>query len=190
MLTLPDGMILYHGSYIAVPEVNLKKCNDGLDFGKGFYVTSSYAQARSFIVNSVRRNIRAGIIPPDFDVNDGQISVYKFHLSNELLIHIFPDADLDWLHFVAANRNRTLFQELYLQMKNADIVAGKIANDNTARVLAGYVTGLFGVPGSELADDFAIRSLLPNRLEDQFCFRTEKALNYLEFIRSDRYGDV
>ena len=169
MLTLPDGMILYHGSYIAVPEVNLKKCNDGLDFGKGFYVTSSYAQARSFIVNSVRRNIRAGIIPPDFDVNDGQISVYKFHLSNELLIHIFPDADLDWLHFVAANRNRTLFQELYL---------------------AGYVTGLFGVPGSELADDFAIRSLLPNRLEDQFCFRTEKALNYLEFIRSDRYGDV
>lgn len=190
MPILNDGILLYHGSYTAVPEINLGKCNAGLDFGKGFYVTTSYAQAKSFVPNSVRRNIRTGVIPESFSVDDGQISVYRFHLNPKLSVHMFQDAGLDWLHFVAANRNRELFPELYSGMESIDIVGGKIANDNTARVLTGYVTGLFGIPGSELADEFAIRSLMPNRLEDQFCFRNEASVSTLEFIRSDRYGDV
>lgn len=187
---LTDGMLLYHGSYTAVPQIDLDKCNAGLDFGRGFYVTTSYAQAVSFVPNSVKRNIKAGNIPAGFDVSNGQISVFRYHGDADLLIHNFEDANLDWLHFVAANRNRDLFRELYQSFETADVVGGKIANDNTSRVLAGYVTGLFGTPGSDLADAFAIQSLLPNRLKDQFCFRTYKAVTALEFIRSDRYGDI
>lgn len=190
MLNLSEDILLYHGSYTAVPEIDLSKCNSGLDFGRGFYVTTSYDQALSFVPNSVKRNIRAGNIPNDFDVNDGQISVYKFHADPKLRIEFFPDANLDWLHFVAANRNRELFQELFNALNSYDIVGGKIADDNTSRVLTGYVTGLFGTPGSEIADSFAIQSLLPNRLKDQFCFRTEASVKSLEFIRSDRYGDI
>ncbi len=190
MLNLTDGMLLYHGSYTAVPEIDLDKCNAGLDFGRGFYVTTSYEQAVSFVPNSVKRNIKAGNIPADFDVSDGQISVFRFRSNSDLLIRTFEDANLDWLHFVAANRNRDLFRELFQSFETADIVGGKIANDNTSRVLAGYVTGLFGAPGSDLADAFAIQSLLPNRLKDQFCFRTYKSLQALEFVRSDRYGDI
>lgn len=190
MLNLSEDILLYHGSYIAVPEIDLDKCNAGLDFGRGFYVTTSYDQAVSFVPNSVKRNIKAGNIPANFDVNDGQVSVYRFHPDSVLLIESFPDANLDWLHFVAANRNRNLFRELYRKLEGYDIVCGKIADDNTSRVLTGYVTGLFGTPGSDLADAFAIQSLLPNRLKDQFCFRTEAAISSLEFIRSDRYGDI
>ncbi len=190
MLTLTDGMLLYHGSYIAVPKIDLEKCNAGPDFGKGFYVTTSYEQAMSFVPNSVKRNARAGNIPADFDVNDGQISVYRYRENPNLTIHTFESANLDWLHFVAANRNRNLFCNLYQKIEPADVVGGKIANDNTSRVLAGYVTGLFGEPGSNLADTFAIQSLLPNRLKDQFCFRTYEAVDSLEFVRSDCYGDV
>ena len=40
---------------------------------------------------------------------------------------------------------------------------------------------------SEDADSFAIKALLPNRLEDQFCFCNEKAIQSLEFVRSDLY---
>lgn len=190
MLNLSEGMLMYHGSYIAVPEIDLGKCNAGLDFGRGFYVTTSYEQALSFVPNSVKRNIRAGTIPADFDINDGQVSVYRFHPDPALLIESFPEANLDWLHFVAANRNKELFRELYCRLEGHDIVCGKIADDNTSRVLTGYVTGLFGTPGSDLADSFAIQSLLPNRLKDQFCFRTEAAIQSLEFVRSDRYGDI
>ena len=45
-------------------------------------------------------------------------------------------------------------------------------------------------PGTPKADKIAIEKLLPNRLKDQFCFRTQDAVNHLEYIRSDRYGDV
>ena len=183
-------MKLYHGSNVEIECVDLARGRRGKDFGKGFYVTTSYEQAVSFVPNSVKRNIKAGNIPSDFEVSDGQISVFRFRSDADLLIRTFEDANLDWLHFVAANRNRDLFPDLYQSFEGADIVGGKIANDNTSRVLAGYVTGLFGTPGSDLADAFAIQSLLPNRLKDQFCFRTSKSIQALEFIRSDRYGDI
>lgn len=190
MLTLQDGDFLYHGSYIAVPEIDLSKCNSGLDFGKGFYVTTSYEQARSFVPNSIRRNIRAGVISGQFCIADGRVSVYRFHAAKHLNIRIFDDANKDWLHFVAANRDKTLFPALLTKFENIDIVGGKIADDNTSRVLAGYVTGLFGNPGSETTDAFVIQSLLPNRLSNQFCLRTPTAIGALEFIRSDRYGEL
>ena len=41
MIRLPDDGILYHGSYIEVSQIDLSKCKYGLDFGKGFYVTSA-----------------------------------------------------------------------------------------------------------------------------------------------------
>ena len=190
MLNLSEDILLYHGSYTAVPEIDLSKCNSGLDFGRGFYVTTSYDQAVSFVPNSVKRNIRTGNLPADFDVNNGQVSVYRFHPDPMLLIEAFSEANLDWLHFVAANRNRNLFKDLYDKLETHDIIGGKIADDNTSRVLNGYVTGLFGTPGSDLTDMFAIQSLLPNRLKDQFCFRTEASVKSLEFVRSDRYGDI
>lgn len=40
MLTLTDGMLLYHGSFTQVPQIDLHKCRQGKDFGRGFYVTS------------------------------------------------------------------------------------------------------------------------------------------------------
>ncbi len=190
MLSLTDGMILYHGSYIAVPQIDLGKCNAGLDFGRGFYTTTSYEQAVSFVPNSVYRNIRTKSIPNDFDVNDGQISVYRFHMNFELRMKMFTDADLEWLHFVASNRNHKLFPELFAQLNASDVIGGKIADDDTARVLNGYVTGLYGTPGTERTDAFVIQSLLPNRLKDQFCFKSLQSVGALEFIRSDRYGDV
>ncbi len=190
MLKLMDGMLLYHGSYTAVPQIELAKCNAGLDFGRGFYTTTSYDQALSFVRNSVYRNIRTKKIASDFDVNDGQVSVYRFHSNTDLTMKIFQDADLEWLHFVASNRNQKLFPELYDQIGSSDIIGGKIADDDTARVLNGYVTGLYGIPGTARTDSFVIQSLLPNRLKDQFCFKSLEAIGSLEFIRSDRYGDV
>jgi hypothetical protein len=68
-----------------------------------------------------------------------------------------------------------------------DIIGGKIANDRTARTLQLYTSGGYGNPGSKEADDIAIMTLLPNRLADQFCFCNIKAVNTLEFVRSDLY---
>lgn len=49
MIELHDEMLLYHGSYIGIPEIDLDRCFSGLDFGRGFYLTSSYEQAYHYV---------------------------------------------------------------------------------------------------------------------------------------------
>ncbi len=58
MIELQDGMFLYHGSYIDISEIDLNCCFDGLDFGRGFYLTSSYDQAYNYVQLSVRNAFR------------------------------------------------------------------------------------------------------------------------------------
>lgn len=190
MIDIYDGMLLYHGSYIEISEIDLNKCAKGLDFGRGFYLTSSYEQAYSYVPLSVKKARRLQIVPKDFAIEDGKVSIYKFHYDPNLLVHCFQDANIEWLHFVSANRDNTLFPKLLRKYKTTDIVAGKIADDQTARTLQQYINAFFGIPGTSKADSEAIKKLIPNRLKDQFCFRTEEAIGSLEFIRSERYGDI
>lgn len=190
MIELKDGMLLYHGSYTGIPRIDLNKCTRGLDFGKGFYLTSSFDQAYAYVPLSAKKAVRIGIVPENFNLEDGQISVYRFHYDPNLLFHPFPSANSEWLHFVSANRNQSLFPELLKKYQTTDIIAGKIADDQTARTLQQYIGGYFGTPGLPDTDEAVIKKLLPNRLWDQFCFRTEDAVKSLEFVRSDRYGDI
>nr|DAF78308.1 MAG TPA: Protein of unknown function (DUF3990) [Caudoviricetes sp.] len=185
MLTLTNGMLLYHGSFTQVSEIDLNKCKQGKDFGRGFYVTSSYKQAQGFVPLSVNKQVNEERLPAGTTM--GYISVFKLHLNPDIAIHLFNAADRNWLHFVASNRRRTLFPDVREQYAKFDIIGGKIADDQTARTLQLYTTRAYGEPGSEDADSFAIKALLPNRLEDQFCFCNEKAIQSLEFVRSDLY---
>ena len=61
MISLTDGMILYHGSYTEVSQIQLEKCSKGKDFGQGFYLTSSHSQAEKFIRLSCKKQIRLKI---------------------------------------------------------------------------------------------------------------------------------
>lgn len=67
-----------------------------------------------------------------------------------------------------------------------DVIGGKIANDATNITLTNYMTGAYGVMGTNAADNFCISLLLPERLKDQYCFRTTKALEQLKFLKSTR----
>jgi len=188
-MNLENGQILYHGSYTEVPVVDLKKCKDGLDFGKGFYVTSDYTQAMNYVPSAIRKAMRMGKIEKSFPTEEGVVSVYRYHAKPELLIHYFTEANLDWLHFVAANRDKALFPTLLQKYSTTDIICGKIADDRTARTLQAYLAGLYGEPGEPQTDKTVIEILLPNRLSEQVCFRTVEAVGALEFIRSVKYGD-
>ena len=56
----------------------------------------------------------------------------------------------------------------------------------TGAVITTYLDGGYGDVGSVLADQTAIRLLEPDRLRDQFCFRTGKSLETLTFVKSER----
>ena len=85
MIELKDGMLLYHGSYTGISRIDLDKCTHGLDFGKGFYLTSSFEQAYAYVPLSVKKAVRLGVVPEDFNLEDGIISVYRFHYDPNLL---------------------------------------------------------------------------------------------------------
>ena len=85
-----------------------------------------------------------------------------------MLTHCFDGPNAKWFHFAAGNRKSGLFDKLLKKFESADIIGGKIADDQTARTLRRYTAGDFGQPGTLEADIETVKRLLPNRLEDQF----------------------
>ncbi len=183
-MILSYGINVYHGSYIIVPTPNLSKCESGKDFGKGFYVTTDIEQAKRFVKSSVGKAKKNKIeIAND---NQGFVSKYTYKSDESLKIYVFENADREWLHCVAGHRKSGLLDDVIKKWKNYDIIAGKIANDNTNQVITAYINGLYGKVGSEEADRIAISLLLPERLTDQICFRTDKALKALSYFENEK----
>lgn len=184
MQELHDGLILYHGSYCEVREPDLKKCQARKDFGKGFYLTSFKEQAESFLKTSIAKAITKGDVDTEQDY--GFISVFKLDINCELSSHIFETADTDWLHCIVAHRRRKSFDDIEKKMAAYDVVIGKIADDQTNTTLTAYMAGTFGQIGTKEADEFCIKQLLPDKLKDQYCFKTEKAIGCLTFVESEK----
>ena len=178
-----NGTILYHGSYAVVESPDLNQCREGKDFGKGFYLTTSEEQARRFCKTAVGKAQKNGISIDDPPL--GYVSKYVFHMNDKLKIYEFDSADAVWLHSVVGHRKKGLFSKEIEKYESYDIMIGKIANDNTNQVITTYMSGLYGEIGSLQADNFAIGLLLPEKLKDQICFRTEKSFEFLEFISSE-----
>lgn len=179
---LKKGTLLYHASYKIVDEIDFSKCRDGLDFGKGFYLTTSKEQAEHFVKNSVGRALLDNKISKQ---KYGFVNTFLYVENTKLNIKIFENANREWLHFIAYNRNKGKNDKV--NNKKYDIVGGKIANDFTARTIATYLSGGYGEIGSKAADELAIKLLLPNKLKDQYCFLSNKSLDNIIYKESYKY---
>ncbi|MBQ4312502.1 MAG: DUF3990 domain-containing protein [Oscillospiraceae bacterium] len=188
-MELKDGMLLFHGSYTEVKQIDLGMCLEGKDFGSGFYLTSSVLQARNFIRSSVVKAQRFGKIPKTR--NSGFVSSFRYH-ADGLRVYRFEKTDRDWLWFIAQNRRPYLAKDLAGRLDpdafSADVIIGKVANDKTNTTITAYLNGLYGDITSDRAVNFAIEELMPNRLEDQYCFLTQKAVDRLEFREAEKYA--
>lgn len=153
-------MILYHGSNVEVNKPKIIKSKRALDFGIGFYLTSDFEQAQKWAVRTASRRETGDPIVSVFDVDDNKFASLK--------ILLFDSAGKEWLKYVSANRTDKLIDDIY------DVVVGPVANDQTIRTLNNYLSGY-------LTEDIAIQLLLPQRLKDQYAFKTEKALSVLKF---------
>lgn len=131
-----------------------------LDFGTGFYLTSDYEQAKKWAIRTTARREEGVPI----------ISVFSFDENEfeELDVLIFDGANKEWLRYVAAHRTDKSIKDTY------DIVAGPVANDQAIRTVNNYLKVYF-------TEDIAIQLLLPQKLKDQYVFKTEKALSILKF---------
>ena len=153
-------------------------------FWAGILFNHIQGAGRKFSKNLNSQSIATGTI--EEGQKFGYISTFEFNLSGNLETHIFENADVDWLHCIAAHRKKKMFIEVEREMARYDIIAGKIADDATNATLTAYLAGAFGTAGDKEADDFCIRQLLPNKLKDQYCFKTEAAIKCLKFVKGEK----
>ncbi|MBO4458500.1 MAG: DUF3990 domain-containing protein [Butyrivibrio sp.] len=151
-------MILYHGSNVEVPKPMLLKAQRELDFGKGFYTTSDKEQASKWAVRTAKR----------LKQNAGYVTVYEVDEQkySGLRILKFDSPNVEWLRFVTAHRKGEATNDDW------DIVIGPVADDQTMPVIELYLDGAYD-------EDEAIKRLLPQKLKDQYTFKTEEAINLL-----------
>lgn len=155
-------MLLYHGSNIEVTNPQIIESDRRLDFGKGFYLTSSYEQAKRWAELTVKRR----------DTGKEVVSVFEFDDSSasELKILHFTQAQKEWLEYVTMNR-----KNLNIPNDDYDVVIGPVANDRTMPVISLYFSGIYDI-------EETIKRLMPQKLCDQYTFRTEKAIQKLKFL--------
>ena len=151
-------MILYHGSNVEVRQPRLLEGQRPLDFGPGFYTTSDLEQASKWADRTARIRKAGSPLVSVYEVDESRLS--------ELKTLAFDAPDREWLRFVAANRRRLIEQDGW------DVVSGPVANDQTMPTLMLFLDGL-------LTEDEAIARLLPQKLKDQFVFKTTPALTLL-----------
>ena len=139
MLELKDGLVLYHGSYCEVKEPDLAKCAKIKDFGQGFYLTTSKKQAESFLRTAIAKAIATGTI--EEGQKYGYISTFEFNLSGNLETHIFENADVDWLHCIAAHRKKKCSSKLNVKWR------GMISLQERLRMMQQTLPLLLTLPG-------------------------------------------
>ena len=159
-------MKLYHGSHIEVKNPKILTSSRIGDFGRGFYTTSSFEQARRWAqIRAIQEDLSAGVVTM-FDVPD-QLFVHP-----ELQIKSFENADEVWLDFVLANRKDVDFEHEF------DLVRGPVANDRVYVCLNMLEDGL--------ADrETVIKKLKTYVLADQILFHTAKSLLFLEYAATE-----
>ena len=152
-------MTLYHGSLEIVEHPLIREANRPLDFGTGFYTTTSLQQARRWVKLRMEQS----------QASVGYINYYEYTSIRDLHTRLFRSANEAWVDFVHANRTVQDYNHDY------DIVTGPVANDNVYLSFNLYESGI--ITKREL-----IRRLKTYKLVDQLLFHTERSLDTLEYV--------
>ena len=167
-------MRLYHGSYIAIDNINLAMCRPYKDFGQGFYLTDIEKQAEKMAIRVARIYGEKPIvniyeIDDDFkDFKDLKIKDFGIQTTEE------------WARFVMNNRSR-VFTDIKNVLCNKDnkydIVIGPVADDNMALMFRQYE--------NEIIDfETLVKGMIYKETSSQYSFHTEKSVKLLRKVMS------
>jgi len=181
MSILSSETILYHTSYTIIDCIDLSKCKSLNDFGRGFYLTTAKEQAIRFVNAAIRKGGR--------DVSHGYILAYEINNYGGLSAFEFEATDANWLHCICGYRRG--IASVCKLWDGYDLIAGKVANDDTNATITFYLNGAYGEVGSNEAVAAALKQLRPEVLENQICMKTHPAIDRLQLIgyeTVEKYG--
>ena len=155
-------MKLYHGSLIEVKKPAIIPPVRTLDYGSGFYTTTSFEQAEKWVKRKLDNTHKVGYV-----------NIYEWDESAKAKLNYlhYSEPNEDWVDFV--NDNRTIHDFSH----NYDLVFGPVANDKVYAAFALYEQGF-------IDKQSLIRELKAYKLVDQLLFHTEEALKTLTYIES------
>ena len=167
-------MRLYHGSNIAIDNINLAMCRPYKDFGQGFYLTDIEKQAEKMAIRVARiygekQIVNIYEIDDDFkDFKDLKIKNFGIQTTEE------------WARFVMNNRSR-VFTDIKNVLCNKDnkydIVIGPVADDNMALLFRQYE--------NEIIDfETLVKGMIYKETSSQYSFHTEKSVKLLRKVMS------
>lgn len=156
-------MKLYHGSTVAVRKPSVKRGRPTVDFGQGFYTTTSYEQAKKWAELKRKRTSAPHAVVTEYEVADDI-------LQGRYTTLFFSGPTQEWLDFVVSNRkgNGTAAY---------DLTMGPVANDQLYATIRLYEQGV-------VTASAAIEMLRTHLLFDQLAFHNQHAAKELTFIQS------
>ena len=156
-------MKLYHGSTVIVKSPNILRGRKATDFGKGFYTTTNFEQAKKWAILKQNREQSKKAVVSIYEIPDNI-------LNREFSVLWFEGATKEWLEFVVNNRKG--------KGKNRyDLIMGPVANDQLYATIRLYEQGV-------ITADAAIEMLKTHKLFDQLSFHSEMVVSLLKFVES------
>lgn len=154
---------IYHGSIEIVERPEIREPNRSLDYGSGFYTTTSYAQAERLVERRLR--IKGSGV--------GYVNVYEFDdkAIEGMKVLTFSTPTEEWVNFVMRNRTERGYTHDY------DIVYGPVADDSVYAQFSLYEGGLISLAT-------LIQELKTYKLVDQYLFHTERSLTAIKHIET------
>ena len=162
-------MILYHGTNIDIDKIDLERCAPYKDFGKGFYTTTIFDQAKAMAIRKSR-------------IFGGQPCVVSYEAPDNLLdrkqisIKVFSSTSKEWAVFIINNRNRD-FKDFSSAECNVDnkyeMVFGPVANDTLTTLIRQYQRGY-------IDSKILLKEMQYTAPSNQYSFHSQKAIGLLK----------
>ncbi|GHT28156.1 hypothetical protein AGMMS49574_01890 [Bacteroidia bacterium] len=153
-------MKLYHGSTYRVKHPVISKGRTSTDFGKGFYTTINFEQAKKWALSKKNRDKGSSAFVTIYEVKDDLISQSK----------LFAAPDVEWLRFVVNCRKEVRHTH--------DIIMGPVANDKIYTTIELFESGI-------LSEEETIARLKVSEHFNQVSFHSDIAIKELKYVKSE-----
>ena len=157
-------MKLYHGTNIDFDHIDIDKSKPNKDFGRGFYLSADYEQAKNMADIKVEQMETGMPLVQEYSINEIEMKSLK--------CMTFDDYTEEWAKFILLNRNNPSSVPAH----DYDIVIGPIADDRVGVQLWRYESQLIDLP------TLIKRLKYMKGITFQYFFGTERAIKLLKRI--------
>lgn len=167
-MALNSKSILFHGTSTYHKQINLGRGRPFTDFGRGYYLTSSFPQAAKWAVG---RGNNPWVF--QYDISD---------VTDELLLLPLLTCDTDWINVILYYRTGYPLPDKaeWAIIDKYDIIFDQMADGRITKLVEQFLA-------EEISKEALMQQAQGRLGQDQYCFKTPNALKLLHRTAEHRY---